>query len=458
MAALCVALVAASTVRAQVTIPPGLEPGQVQQQLRQMRVPPPTSAVVAPRVPEQVAPSQAQDLRFVLRDVQIDGLKAYPQAELARAFAPMLGNEISVAQVFAVANQLTARFRGDGYILSQVLVPAQNIVEGHVRLVAVEGFIATVQFRGEVGQSALLDSYAASLRNARPLTAKVLERYLLLMNDLPHTTARGTLVPSTQVEGAADLVIDVSRRPETVALDVNNRNSRSLGPWRANADFEVDDLLSTWDAVTLGAGWSPHSELAYGNLSYAAPLGYRGAQWSLGVTGVRARPGPAANLAITDLKTESVAANLQVSYSLLRSRSFNLQMRGAMTSFDGQSEFSLGTVSDDRLRSASGGTCARYHGSLAGHHDGRCRVLARIERHRRAPDRNAGFTAVAHQRSDGLFEGHRVCGTSAVARIPLVRVIRRLRATGVYHVAGTRVVRFRRRDHGPRLRRRRVGG
>ncbi|MEP7243430.1 MAG: ShlB/FhaC/HecB family hemolysin secretion/activation protein [Gammaproteobacteria bacterium] len=352
---LACAVAASQSCWAQVAIPPGLEPGQIQQQLRQLRMPAATSAPSAPRAPEQLAPPETDSLRFVLRDVQIEGVTVYANAELPKAFAPLIGKEISVAQVFDVANQLTARYRGDGYILSQVLVPAQNIVDGHVKLIAVEGYVAAVDYRGDVAQNAVLDSYSLALRNARPLTASVLERYLLLMNDFSQTTARGTLVPATSAAGAADLVVDFKREKARAAFDGNNRNSRSLGPWRASSDLEWDGAISSWDAVTLRAGWSPHDELSYANLGYGAPLGTRGARWSVGATGVRSRPGIAANLAATDLKTESVSGLVQVSYPLLRSRSLNLQVRGALTSFDGQSEFSLGDVSDDRLRALRAG-------------------------------------------------------------------------------------------------------
>lgn len=344
------ALVASQCCWSQVAIPPGLEPGQIQQQLQRLRPLRDSATPGLPHAPQQVAPPETVSLKFVLRDVHIDGATVYSAEQMKRAFAPLLGREISAAQVFEVANELTAMYRREGYILSQVLVPAQNIEDGHVRLVAVEGYIEGVEFRGDVARSKLLDGYAAALHRARPLTAGVLERYLLLMNDLGQTTARGTLVPSVSAQGAADLVVDFAREPLRASFDAGNRNSRSLGPWRASMDVSLDDALLSWDETTLRAGWSPHDELSYASLGYGATLGTNGGRWNLGVTGVRSRPGVAANLSATDLKTESVSGVLQITYPLVRSRSVNLQARGALTSFDGQSEFSLGSVSDDRLR------------------------------------------------------------------------------------------------------------
>ena len=52
--------------------------------------------------------------------------------------------------MFQFANELTARYRRDGYVLSQVLVPAQDVTAGRVNLLAVEGYVDAIQLRGTV--------------------------------------------------------------------------------------------------------------------------------------------------------------------------------------------------------------------------------------------------------------------------------------------------------------------
>jgi hemolysin activation/secretion protein len=298
-------------------------------------------------------PAQTQELRFVLRSVQIEGAKAYSHEELTRPFTALIGQEIAVAQVFQIAGELTARYRRDGYILSQVIVPEQSLADGNVRLVAVEGFIDAVQIRGQRStDDAVVASHVKTLQAARPLTAAVLERELLLMNDLGQSSARGTLVPSARTAGAADLVVDLSRERAAVSLGTNNRNSRSLGPRRVTLDLEWYGALASWDHVSLHGGSSLNKELGYAGIGYGGLLGRSGAQWNVGVTGVRSEPGTAANLPNAYLETESLSGVAQVNYPLLRSRSRNLYVRGALTTFDGQSELLLAPLSDDRIRAA----------------------------------------------------------------------------------------------------------
>jgi hemolysin activation/secretion protein len=347
---LALSLVAiAIPARAQIAIPPGLEPGQIQRGLHELRLPERSPLQVAPPSPEQVAPANAADLKFVVRGVTIEGVTVYEPSTLTKAFT--LGQEISVAQVFRVANELTARYRRDGYVLSQVLVPAQDIKGGQLKLLAVEGYVDHVQLRGNVAANdALLTRYAVQLKAARPLTSAALERYLLLINDLARVRGRGTLVPSATTQGAADLVVDVAREYTTVSVASNNRSSRSLGTKRANFDFGSYGLIGEWDHVGVHAGSSLDDKLAFVGLDYGSAFGAHGLQWDLSTTGVRARPGRAANLETTDLESRSIAAQLELRAPLLRSRAQNLYLRAALTTFDGQSEFASADLSDDKIR------------------------------------------------------------------------------------------------------------
>src|SRR5690242_2303823 len=101
---LIVLMLAAAQAGAQVVIPPGLEPGQIRRGLQEMRAPEPRAPQAAPAAPVQVAPPGMAEVRFVLRDITVDGVTVYPPAELARAYSRYLGQEIPVAQVFAIAN------------------------------------------------------------------------------------------------------------------------------------------------------------------------------------------------------------------------------------------------------------------------------------------------------------------------------------------------------------------
>lgn len=362
--AILLLLVGGGAAHAQVAIPSGLEPGQLQRQLEQLRAPPATRTTKRPPVPQQVPPADAVQTTFTWQGAQLDGVAAYPLAALLQGLEPAPGATVSVAQVFELANRLTARYRNDGYLLSQVLVPAQTIGGGRVRLVAVEGYVAEVEYRG-IARDARLDAIAATLVAERPLTSDTLERELLLLNDAGLGTARGTLVASATVPGAATLVVDVGTRRWAASAGYTNRGSRSLGPSRLDLALDLAPGLLAWDRAALRFGSSLDRELNYVGASYGASFG-DGWSWNAGATAVRSRAGRAANFTDPDLKTDSLAGSVYLNRAWIRTRSVNVALRGGITSFDGQSEFTLATVSDDRIRALRAGVYADAADSASG--------------------------------------------------------------------------------------------
>ena len=122
-------------------------------QLRQM------DARVSPNVnvqgaPADNAPAGAEKITFVLNDLQVEGVTVYSETELRAAYADRLGQTITLADLYGIAAQLTARFRNDGYILTQVVVPPQTIDGGVARLQVVEGYIDRVSVALEPGARA----------------------------------------------------------------------------------------------------------------------------------------------------------------------------------------------------------------------------------------------------------------------------------------------------------------
>ena len=80
--------------------------------------------------------------------------------------------------------------------MSKAVVPPQQIERGIIRIDVIEGFVDKVTFQGDVtGPKALLNRYRKKLLNSKPLLSKDLERYLLLVDDLPGLSVKSVLTP-----------------------------------------------------------------------------------------------------------------------------------------------------------------------------------------------------------------------------------------------------------------------
>ncbi len=356
----CLALTAAvasfgfglAGVRAQTPALPGsAQPGQIERERKPEPIPRavPDGAVIP--MPSIKAPAGAEGIRFLLREVSFAG-NTRISAEVLRADAqPFLAREVTLADLYAIAERVTVRYRNEGYVLSQAIVPAQEVQQGVTRIDIVEGFIDAVRIEGETrSDRRQLEHYAERIRASRPLHVQALERYLLLMNDLAGVTARATLMPAPAQVGAADLIIQVSERMATGALSVDNRGGRFLGPWRAYADLDLHSLTRRFDKTAIRAASSMDERLNYITATHEQPIGSEGGRVGVTVGYSRAEPRLDGALANTNLETDSLSGAISYTHPIVRSRRENLYGRVSFGFHDGKTELLDQTTAEDKLR------------------------------------------------------------------------------------------------------------
>jgi hemolysin activation/secretion protein len=357
---------AASLAIAQTQPPTAAAGGQIERQF--VPEPQPRSTTAAPpfQVPTEPQGEAADEVKFLLRRVDLSGARVIPVAELAAYYEKLIGRQVSLSELNAVARRMTAHYRNAGYLLSQALVPTQSIDDGGVRIEIVEGYVADFRIRGEsLAESPLIESYARKVVATRPIDAATLERYLLLMNDLAGVSVRGTLVPARDSSGASTLLLDVARQPFAGGVAVDNRGGNTLGPWRTTLDAQFAGLLSANDRTTLRTVSSWDRKLNYFSLSHEQQVGDEGGKIGISIGQVRSHPVERFFIPLNQ-ENESDSLALSVSYPLLRSRAQNLSLRASLGSHDGKSSL-LGVVeSEDHVRSARVGFTWDYADSLGG--------------------------------------------------------------------------------------------
>jgi hemolysin activation/secretion protein len=324
-------------------------PGQIERQLE--KPPEPTVQPGAISIPEsgQTPPSNAAEIRFLLTALTVDGVTVYQPDVLRGTYSGLLGKEVTLTEIYGVAEMLTARYRNDGYILSQVIVPAQSSEGGAMRLQAIEGYIAGVRIEGgSASMNARVRRYAERVRAVRPITAHALERSVLLVNDIPGMQARAVLAPSTTA-GASDLVLEISQRRVAYGFNTDTRGSRAQGRQRVFGNLEAYALPAGGSSLALNAVTTGDRELGYVAASYDLLIGTYGT--SVGVTGSYVDSVPQ-ELAIVplELKTKSQTFSVNLSQTIMRSRSRNLYARAALNGFNSDSTVFGVRDTSERLR------------------------------------------------------------------------------------------------------------
>lgn len=357
------ALLAPPSASAQTqSVPGGVEPGRIPQQHQRPPGPAPTPEVVAPEIPETAPPAEAARIRFTLRRIVVDGSTVYTAEQFKALYGDLLGREVTLADIYRIADAITTRYRSDGYILSRAVVPAQRIVDGVVHITVIEGFIHRVTIQGK--ENAVTRSYADQLTRSRPLTNRDLQRYLLLINDLPGTRARGVLAPATGITGGSDLTLIVESKDSDAAVVLDNRGSKFIGPTELFGEGALNDPTGFADRlalryITVPAG---EKELRFVELNYGVPVGADGLKFFLSASANKSDPGSTLQTAILRTEARGQTVTGRLSYPVTRSRRENLLVdvslslsNSTLDQFSLPADNKLTSSYEDRIRALRAG-------------------------------------------------------------------------------------------------------
>ncbi len=369
-----------SNVYAQ-NVPSSADSSRVHQNTPQLLLPKPD--IQAPLKKGEITPTPvpegAELYSFKLYRVELDDMTAYKDADIAPLYSNIIGRDVSFADILALADKITVKYRNDGYVLSRVIVPAQKINNGLVRLQVLEGHIDNVIIEGDAGNKytkKLINKYLRPVKSSKPLQMKKLEHALLLINDLAGVSARNVIVPSTEIAGAADLKIILEKAKKiTSFMQVDNRGSRYLGPLQSNSAMQFSNIFKRNEAINLQMMTTPQSgkrELDYVSLSYSEKVGGFGTSFSVNGSITSTKPG--FELSEFEVKGISNSMSLALQQPLIRSRTTNVTADLSLEMNNTTRKDNLSVVKiKDSLRVLRAGINAKHFDSLSGISSGNLR-------------------------------------------------------------------------------------
>jgi len=342
-------------------VPGTVAPGHIEQRFPAPSTEPnPLQPGVPPTIeipPTAVSGKLAQ--RFTLRSVQVEDSTVYPAGAFDALFKDKIGQSITLAQAREMAREITTRYRTDGYVLSQAVIPNQDLTTGVLHIRVVEGFVDKVYIDNEnpdADSRNLIAGYAAKIRNVHPLNTKTLERYMLLIDDLPGVKARAIVKPSPSTFGAADLVIKVTNKPIEASFTSDNRGNKFLGPYQEQLTLTENSVAGLGERTTVrGINTIPTSDLHYVDIQHEEQIGSEGTRIVAFASYVETHPGD--TLSPLELEGKSEDYSLTVSHPFLRSRAQNFTGRFIFDVRNTENDALSTRLNDDKVRAARlGGT------------------------------------------------------------------------------------------------------
>ncbi|MBI3516892.1 MAG: ShlB/FhaC/HecB family hemolysin secretion/activation protein [Proteobacteria bacterium] len=349
-------------------IPGTADPLRLQEQVRPAPVRRPAGPIIRLEEPPAVAPEGADAMRLTINRIVLDGATVYAAEDLAPLWQNLLGREDSLAELYAVAEAITAKYRNDGYVLARAIVPAQAIEAGVVRLEVIEGYIGKVTIEGEVGRESLLRAYADKITAMRPLRIRALERYLLLLDDLAGATVSSVLAPLPGEPGAAHLTIEIAQKVVDAFTTADNRGTRFIGPLQTSLGGRFNSALGLYERNQLRLITTPDHvyELRAYDFSHAIPVDSEGTLMTFGINQAWAHPG----FTLRPLRVSSTAtvASATLSHPLVRLRAENVTVSAGFVATDLHTTLNDGTflLLNDRIRTLQIGALYDFVDQLDG--------------------------------------------------------------------------------------------
>lgn len=368
--AVAVAVLLAAIPPIQAQTPPTKLPGTVEPGRREAPAPEPAAPLDLQWIidlPPGVEPPESLAGEILrLEDLKFLGVTAYERGDLLPLFEAYLGRDITLREFYGISQAVQARYHQDGYLLSFTYVPPQAVSDGIFTIGVVEGYVDRIAVLDVDGR--LKDTLArmlAPISEARPLRADILERYMLLANDLSGIRLTGVLQPSEAARGAAELAVKVDHTPIDANAEINNRGSEFTGPWQTVAGFRLNSLMGLGETLLVDATVTADtSELAALDLEYLHSVGVDGLRFSAGVSYAKSEPG--FTLASFEVESSSLNITVGLSYPLVRSRDQTLTLRGELGYLNTAVDLLGSDFSQDRLRTALAELSYRQAGFLNG--------------------------------------------------------------------------------------------
>lgn len=283
----------------------------------------------APVPGELVAPQKAAKRESVagpkvsVKQIVVLGNNSISDQELAVITGEYLGKELTLGEIYQIADRITALYRERGFPLATTTVPAQKISAGNVNLEVVEGRLEKFSFAGNSTYSnELLGKHLSDgLAAGQVLTTAAMERELLLLNDMPGLTARSVIKPGASY-GTSDILIESQEQPYTGRLALNNFGPENIGEWRGEGSFVANNPFGIGDSLSLDMIRSESGLLDFYSVGYSIPVSTKGTR--LAISHSKVDFDIAGALKALGIDGESDNTRLQLSHPLLRTRQENL--------------------------------------------------------------------------------------------------------------------------------------
>jgi hemolysin activation/secretion protein len=301
--------------------------------------------------------------------VRVEGVTAYDPASLSPLYADLVGTTVTMTRLDAIIEALQTKYRTDGYILTVVRGDIQTVSGRNLFILrAIEGYISDVKLEGDIGPAGTLAyAFLEHLTWIRPVNNADLERYLLLVQDIPGVAVRGILRHVSAEPGAVQLVAQLSHRAFNVYAQYDNLASNEAGPNEVLLSGASNSFTSLGEQLQGIFYNTLNREELFGQVNVSAFVGSQGLKlWGYAGKG-NSQPGGA--LAGVGFNGNYTIGGLGLSYPVIRNRRLNLTIDSTFDTYDSEIDVTGANgfpaqLNESHLRILRGGGTLEFQDSV----------------------------------------------------------------------------------------------
>lgn len=261
---------------------PQIQP--VQPNLPRPELPAPNPIIEMPaETPAAPKKAKKSSLKIVVSRFKFTGNKQFSSEILAKQVASLTGREIGMHELNEAVDKVRSFYRQQGYLLTQVYLPTQDLQastasSAEVELAILEGTLGEVKADVGAGLDApYMQSLSAyGLNKGDVLNERNLVRNLMVMNGLPGIQVTSQLNPGEAV-GSSDVVVSVEPRPKYSGyVNANTYGNRFTGREMVGFGAAINNLNGRGDQLAVVGKVSNNEGQRSLSSLYFTPLGEAG--------------------------------------------------------------------------------------------------------------------------------------------------------------------------------------
>lgn len=301
-------------------------------------------------------------LNFKITTVRIVGATVLDKTVLAAKFDGLLDRRVTASELRAALDQVNKEYADAGYALGRAFIPIQVVQGGSLIVRVVEGYAGVIEITAaDAKVRHMIEGFSKRIVSEKPLRTATLERYLLLIGDMPGVTLSGKLTAMDVYSGAATLALNAESDKITFSTAVDNRANIEDAPFQAYLTASLNNVLGAGDELSVTGLATPDIQnQQYFRAAFATNIGTDGLRASLGASYAKSE---APDLpAGVELLSTSTQVDFLLSYPLIRATKETLTTFFGAYFTDAKNELNGLTFSKDAIRAAHLG--ASYVGRL----------------------------------------------------------------------------------------------